>query len=92
VPPQQLVPAGLAPVNFSGLTGDDWDSETVVKQPAALTTTRHRDRPPSGRGRAAPKPFNPDETVNLNGDIGIDVDFGDETAASPPDHQPPRRR
>ena len=92
VPPQQLVPAALAPVNFSGLTGDDWDSETVVKKPAALTTTRHRDRPPSGRGRAAPKPFNPDETVNLNGDIGIDVDFGDETATSPPDHPPPRRR
>ncbi len=98
VPPQGVAPAGLAPVNFSGLTGDDWDSETVVKKPAALTTTRHRDRPPSGRGRAAPKPFNPDETLNLNGGVGmdvdVDVDFGDETAASPPpaNHQPPPRR
>ncbi len=92
VPPQ-----GLAPVNFSGLVGDEWDSETVVKKPAALTTTRHRDRPPpSGRGRAAaPQPFNPDETINLNGEgSAIDVDFGEETHASPPPqhHQPPPRR
>jgi eukaryotic-like serine/threonine-protein kinase len=86
-PAANTAPPNLAPVNFAGLTGDEWDSETVVKKPAALTTTRHRDRPPSGHGRTQ-KPFNPDETVNLQGEIGIDVDFGDDTSASPP----PRRR
>ena len=33
------------PANLRGLVGDDWDGETVVKKPAALTTSRHRDRP-----------------------------------------------
>ncbi|HSO36291.1 MAG TPA: serine/threonine-protein kinase, partial [Labilithrix sp.] len=45
-PAEAPPPPAMAPVNFSGLTGDDWDSETVVKKPAALTTMRHRDRPP----------------------------------------------
>jgi eukaryotic-like serine/threonine-protein kinase len=76
-------PSPMAPVNFAGLTGDEWDSETVVRKPAALTTTRHRERPPSGRERVQ-KPFNPDETVNLQGDIGIDVDFDDTNASPPP--------
>ena len=61
-------PPPEAAVDLTGLTGDDWDSETVVKKPAALTTTRHRERPPSARERAQ-KPFNPDETVNLQGEI-----------------------
>jgi hypothetical protein len=38
-------PSSMAPANLSGLVGDDWDGETVVKKPAALTTSRHRDRP-----------------------------------------------
>ena len=91
-------PSSMAPVNLSGLVGDDWDGETVVKKPAALTTSRHRDRP-SGRQAHAqpqqqqkpppghPKPFNADETVNLrDGDIEVEVDFGDEThnIGSPP--------
>ena len=72
--PQQA-PAAPAPVELRRARGDDWDGETVVKQPAALTTSKHRERP----GREAPrapaqsshaaappqKPFNPDETVNL---------------------------
>ena len=87
----------MGPVNFSGLVGDDWDGETVVKKPAMLTTSRHRDRPSSKdssrQGQAQPQqaqpqqaqpqqqqPFNADETVNLrDGDIDVDVDFGDET-------------
>jgi hypothetical protein len=93
--PHAAPPPSMAPVNLSGLVGDDWDGETVVKKPAALTTSRHRDRP-SGRdsGRHAQaqqqqpqqqqqqqqKPFNADETVNLrDGDIEVEVDFGDET-------------
>jgi serine/threonine protein kinase len=106
-------PAAMAPVDLTGLVGDDWDGETVVKKPAALTTSRHRERPardvPSSRqtrdprhardvrdprepGRAVPahgqKPFNPDETINLNGDIDVEIDFGDETQHIAP---PPRR-
>jgi serine/threonine-protein kinase len=82
------VPQSMAPVNFSGLVGDDWDGETVVKKPAALTTSRHRDRPSNrhvAQAQAKPqpapdKPFNPDETINLrDADIEVDVDFGDET-------------
>ena len=88
-PPHRL--SQLGPVNLGGLAGDEWESETVVKKPAALTTTRHRDRPPSGRERV-PKPFNPDETVNLRGEIGIDVDFGDDTAKPPPPPPPPPPR
>jgi serine/threonine-protein kinase len=75
--------APLGPVDFSGLAADEWDGETVVKQPAALTTMRHRERPP--REREA-KPFNPDETVKLS-DQDVDVDFSDETQI----HLPPRR-
>jgi serine/threonine-protein kinase len=89
-------PQPPAPVNFSGLGGDDWDGETVVRQPAALTTSKHRERPsreaPREQARAAPaqhvapqqqqqhhqKPFNPDETINLN-DIDVEVEFSDET-------------
>jgi hypothetical protein len=91
--PSPPVPPSMAPVNFSGLVGDDWDGETVVKKPAALTTSRHRDRPrgadSSRQIHAQPQqpqqpqqqpPFNGDETVNLrDGDIDVDVDFGDET-------------
>ncbi len=86
----------MGPVDLSGLVGDDWDGETVVKKPAALTTLRHRDRPSSRdsarqaqeRSQQPPhsqqppleKPFNADETVNLrDGDIEVDLDFGDET-------------
>ena len=89
-------PPRMAPVNFSGLVGDDWDSETVVKKPAALTTTRHRDRPTPAPAAGRPpserkqKPFNPDETVNLQGEIEVEVDF-DETHISP-QQPPPRRR
>ena len=85
-PPTQVVPQQMAPVNFGDLA-DDWDSETMVKQPAALTTTKHRDRPSVGRERVA-KRFNPDETVNLQGEIGIDVDFSEDPGSS----LPPRRR
>jgi len=85
--------------------GDDWDGETVVKKPAALTTSRHRDRPSSRhaaqqqqqrpqsqqqQGPQPAKPFNPDETVNLrDGDIEVELDFGDETQhiAAPPRRQ-----
>ena len=107
------VPQSMAPVNLSGLVGDDWDGETVVKKPAALTTSRHRDRPSSRhaaqqqqqqqqqqpqqrpqsqqqQGPQPAKPFNPDETVNLrDGDIEVDLDFGDETQhiAAPPRRQ-----
>ena len=91
-----VAPAPMAPVDFSGLTGDDWDGETVVKKPAALTTSKHRDRgavrsstEPVGRPPPAKKPFNPDETVNLQGDIEVDIDFSDETHIL---HQPPPRR
>ena len=104
------VPQSMAPVNLSELVGDDWDGETVVKKPAALTTSRHRDRPSSRhaaqqqqqqpqsqrpqsqqqQGPQPAKPFNPDETVNLrDGDIEVDLDFGDETQhiAAPPRRQ-----
>jgi hypothetical protein len=95
------VPQSMAPVNLSGLVGDDWDGETVVKKPAALTTSRHRDRPSSRhavpqqqqrqqRQQQPAKPFNPDETVVLrDGDIEVEVDFGDETQhiAAPPRRQ-----
>ena len=83
-----------APVSFERLGGDDWDGETVVRQPAALTTSKHRERPgrdaeraPAQAARPAQQPFNPDETVNLNGgDIDIDIEFNDETQhiAAPP--------
>ena len=95
--PAQVAPfPPPAPVSFEGLGGDDWDGETVVRQPAALTTSKHRERPgrdaprSQPQGRPAPpaqKPFNPDETVNLNnGDINVDIDFNDETQhiAAPP--------
>jgi hypothetical protein len=78
-------PTPMAPVNLAGLVGDDWEGETVVKKPAALTTMRHRERPPP-RERD-PKPFNPDETMKLSGDVDVDVDFSDETQF----HVPPRR-
>ena len=51
-------PASLG--NVDDLGGDDWDGETVVKAPAALT--------PKRRERES-RPFNPDETVNIAGDI-----------------------
>jgi hypothetical protein len=73
-------------VDFSGLVGDEWDGETVVKKPAALTTSRHRERPsressrtPQQAQRPPQKPFNPDETINLHGDIDVEIDFSDET-------------
>lgn len=106
----------MAPVNLAGLVGDDWDGETVVKKPAALTTSRHRERsardvPNDRQGRdpryaheprelrdprvpvgampaQGPKPFNPDETVKLNGDIDVEIEVGDETQYIVP---PPRR-
>ena len=90
----------MGPVNLSGLVGDDWDGETVVKKPAMLTTSRHRDRPSSKDSsrqvhaqqppqQQAQKAFNADETVNLrDGDIDVEVDFGDETHNLAP---PPRR-
>jgi hypothetical protein len=96
----------MAPVNFSGLVGDDWDGETVVKKPAALTTSRHRERPssrdssrqvhvqPQPPQQPPPTPFNGDETVNLrDGDVDVDVDFGDETQHIVPPNiiAPPRR-
>lgn len=72
------MPAAMPPVSFAGLTGDDWDGETVVKMPGSpLTNARRRE----------PKPFNPDETVNLRGDIDVDIDFSDETQLV----RPPRR-
>jgi hypothetical protein len=62
-PSQDRAPQSMAPVNLSGLVGDDWDGETVVKKPAALTTSRHRDRPghrDSGRqAQAHPQPQRP---------------------------------
>jgi serine/threonine protein kinase len=87
--PQAAVPAFPVP-SFDGLGGDDWDGETVVRQPAALTTSKHRERPGREAPREAPrqsaaaappaqKPFNPDETVNLNGDIDVEIEFSDET-------------
>ncbi|MDB4943021.1 MAG: hypothetical protein JWP97_2555, partial [Labilithrix sp.] len=81
-------PASFGPVDISGL-GDDWDGETVVKKPAALTTQRHREKPPSGRQRPV-KPFNPDETVAMKEEpsIEVDIDFDETNAVSPP----PRRR
>jgi hypothetical protein len=79
-----LGPAPLGAVDFSDLTGDEWDGETVVKQPAALTTMRHRERPPRERDT---KPFNPDETVKLS-DQDVDVDFSDETEIHPPPRRP----
>ena len=121
-PPVGSPVAHPAPVNFEGLGGDDWDGETVVRQPAALTTSKHRDRlgreapreaprapqrapapiPAAGRPAQAPpqqpqqphrshqaRPFNPDETVNLNGDIDVDLDFSDETQNIT---APPRRQ
>jgi serine/threonine-protein kinase len=96
--PPAAGPPPLSPVDFSGLVGDEWDSETVVKKPAALTTSRHRERAPvPAAGRPAPQQnpqqnppaFNPDETVNLKGEIDVDVDFSDETQLV--HHQPPRR-
>lgn len=66
------------PVNLAGLVNDDWDGETIVRQPAAFTSAKPRD----------PVPFNPDETVNMRGEI--DVDFSDETQLSA--HAPPPRR
>ena len=98
---QPLQPLQPAPVNIASLGGDDWDGETVVRQPAALTTSRHRERPTREAPRDAPretprtyahalppqqKPFNPDETVNLNGDIDVEIEFSDETQhiAAPP--------
>ena len=81
-------------MSFEGLGGDDWDGETVVRQPAALTTSKHRERPareperaPAQAARPVQKPFNPDETVNLSGgDIDVDIEFNDETQhiAAPP--------
>ena len=99
-PPSAPVSQSMGPVNLSGLVGDDWDGETVVKKPAMLTTSRHRDRPSSKDSsrqvhaqqppqQQAQKAFNADETVNLrDGDIDVEVDFGDETHNLAP---PPRR-
>jgi serine/threonine-protein kinase len=89
-PPAGSPLAHPAPVSFAGLGGDDWDGETVVRRPAALTTSKHRDRP--GREPPPPqkKPFNPDETVNLNGDIDVEIDFGDETQHMAAPRRPPR--
>jgi hypothetical protein len=97
-PGSRPVPQSMAPVNLGSLVGDDWDGETVVKKPAALTTSRHRDRPSSRHVAQQPqqqrpqqpaKPFNPDETVILrDGDIEVELDF-DETqhTAAPPRRQ-----
>ena len=49
--PAPAPPSSMGPVNLSGLVGDDWDGETVVKKPAMLTTSRHRDRPSKDSGR-----------------------------------------
>jgi hypothetical protein len=76
-----LDPPAPAPVDISALGGEDWDGETIVKRPASLTIPKRRE----------PKPFNPDETVKLNGDIDVEIDFSDETQhMSRP--LPPRRR
>jgi serine/threonine-protein kinase len=91
VPPQrapQRPPSAPAPVDVSELAGDDWDSETVVTKPADFARPNRA---------AAGRPFNPDETINLNGDsnveieIEIEIEMGDETQyiARPP---LPRRR
>lgn len=81
-PSRPIDPPAPAAVNVAGLVGDDWDGETVVKRPAALTAAR--------RGHA--KPFNPDETVSLQGEIDVEIDF-DEThnIAQQQPHPPPRR-
>ena len=75
-------PRGMLP-DLSGLGGDDWEGETVVKKPAALTTAKRREN----------KPFvSPEETVNLKGDI--DVEFADEAPFADETQfivQPPRR-
>ena len=76
--PLPAMPAAMPPVSFSGLTGDDWDGETIVKRSAALTNAKRRE----------PKPFNPDETVNLRGDIDVDLDFADETQLVGPPRRP----
>ena len=76
--PLPAMPAAMPPVSLTGLTGDDWDGETVVKRPAAFTSAKRRE----------PKPFNPDETVNLHGEIGVDIDFSDETQLVGPPRRP----
>ena len=68
----------MPPVDSSGLAGDDWEGETVVKKPTALTGKRREN-----------KPFvSPEETENLKGEIDVDIDFSDETQFLP---HPPRR-
>ncbi|MBS2015343.1 MAG: protein kinase [Deltaproteobacteria bacterium] len=61
------------PVDISGLVGDDWEVATVVKRPQALS-----------RPKRDAKPFNPDETVAMNGDIDVDVDFDNDSTVAPP--------
>ena len=89
--PQPPAPVKIAPASIEGLSGDDWDSETVVRKPAALTTMRHRERPPSARQKAA-QPFNPDETLMMNKEpsIEVELDFDDPSDQAVP-APPPRR-
>lgn len=80
VPHPNMRPASVPPpppaVDISGLVGDDWEVATVVKKPSAMQ--------PPARPKREPKPFNPDETVAMHGDIGVDVDFSDDHTTAPP--------
>ncbi|MBX3189158.1 MAG: serine/threonine protein kinase [Labilithrix sp.] len=80
-PGREVGPEGtrVSPVNVANLA-DEWDGETVVRGPGEVAPAKRREP----RDRA----FNAEQTVNLKGEIDVDVDFSDETQL----HVPPRRR
>lgn len=92
---QHARPASVPPpppaVDISGLVGDDWEVATVVKKPSALdrapsAQAQARPAPQQGRPRdpRASKPFNPDETVAMHGDIDVEIDFDNDSTMQPP--------
>jgi len=78
------VPLAPAPVDISALAGDEWEAATMVKRPEALAA--HRLRAPQAEKPPA-KPFNPDDTVAMEGnELDVEIDMSDDATI------PPQRR
>ena len=65
---------------------DEWDSETVVKRPDLVPPSLPEQHPARAPRKRDPRPFNPDETINLDATRAGDIELIDER------HLPPRRR